>query len=367
MSAEEMASLAAAAQASLAQSVQAGQMVGGGQVAGQAGQAGQVPVPAGETQPAGQQAASGQQDGQALAVVENTAGPWANDEDKPPSVLRAEIKALIIRNEFLETVANEQAQKIFMLEEHLRNQSVEMQTAVERVHIAEAQAVRAREAQATGHHTGLMALAASIVPGGPSSARQLGRDLAQQVGIQFPQAAPGNANAGGPPSWAKWPGDAQAQSIPGGGGGGGGGGKERESCWFFENGGCAKGAKCPFRHDGSGGGGGGGMQSMPMGGGGASKSATPCWNFVHEGKCEYGDGCRFTHPGCPPARGAFAQPPPPEKKSAVNCWHFVNLGTCEYGDGCRFVHPVQPTLENMFLPPDEGRPKRSRFTFDGPG
>lgn len=237
-------------------------------------------------------------------------GPWSNEDDKPPSVLRAEIKALMIRNEFLENVANEQAQKIFGLEEQVRSNAMEVSAASERINIAESELARARACQArpgpADAQCGLVSLAATIVPGGPSSARELGASLLAAAGrgqenAHHVVALPPSANR---PSTVAQALSSKKSSKPDK--------SDKDICYYFTHGGCTSGNKCKWQHE-------------------RAATARPISQISQHLK-----DLTATHS----ASGPIVLNP---RNHKADCWQLVNLGKCEYGDDCRFKHPdVRP-------------------------
>eukprot|EP00405_Crypthecodinium_cohnii_P051933 CAMPEP_0206592784 /NCGR_PEP_ID=MMETSP0325_2-20121206/41197_1 /ASSEMBLY_ACC=CAM_ASM_000347 /TAXON_ID=2866 /ORGANISM="Crypthecodinium cohnii, Strain Seligo" /LENGTH=364 /DNA_ID=CAMNT_0054102545 /DNA_START=8 /DNA_END=1099 /DNA_ORIENTATION=- len=89
-----------------------------------------------------------------------------------------------------------------------------------------------------------------------------------------------------------------------------------------------------------------GMMGMGMGGGaGMMGQKTKVCSHWREGKCEYGDNCRFAHtgPGGCTERGqqqmasAQAEFEDQGDPSQRPCTHWT-MYKCEYGDSCRFSH-----------------------------
>lgn len=76
-----------------------------------------------------------------------------------------------------------------------------------------------------------------------------------------------------------------------------------------------------------------------------------CRHFL-EGKCTYGNACRFSHQGS--AEDPTAWPTAPSTKVAERptCRHFLE-GKCSYGDACRFSH--EDGLENYAQPTVDDR------------
>lgn len=132
-------------------------------------------------------------------------------------------------------------------------------------------------------------------------------------------------------------------------------------CRHFLQGKCTYGNDCSFSH--------GPPAPSPRDGGRGPSSI--CRHFL-EGKCTYGDSCQFSHaaaaprptmaarpsipaarPSIPAARPPMAYSPPPvvEPESSV-CRHFLE-GKCSYGDSCRFTHHVAVSRQPSFraLPP----------------
>ncbi|CAE7431123.1 HUA1 [Symbiodinium natans] len=108
---------------------------------------------------------------------------------------------------------------------------------------------------------------------------------------------------------------------------------ERDVCRHFLEGRCTYGDLCAFRHP------------APA----PAVDPSICRHFL-EGKCNYGDACRFSHGG--PAQVPVVvttAPLPPKPKPMVPptavvpddrpCRHFLE-GRCTFGDACRFSHQV---------------------------
>jgi len=71
--------------------------------------------------------------------------------------------------------------------------------------------------------------------------------------------------------------------------------------------------------------------NRPGGGSGGSK---PCTNFTQSGFCNYGDKCKFVHPG--KLQTHKPQPRPKPQKDTL-CNFFIQ-GNCQRGDTCNNIH-----------------------------
>merc|ERR1712136_507459 len=91
-----------------------------------------------------------------------------------------------------------------------------------------------------------------------------------------------------------------------------------------------------------------------------------CRHWV-EGKCQFGDACRFSHEGPGNVQDPlFALVPesPVEQRSKPVCRHFLN-GRCSFGDQCGFSHDA--TVEELsFAPVFDAIPPASEFLLRPP-
>jgi len=62
-----------------------------------------------------------------------------------------------------------------------------------------------------------------------------------------------------------------------------------------------------------------------------------CRSFRNNGRCRFGDECRFEHSTGEPI------PPPAERKERGECFNFRESGECAHGDRCRFTHGPDDT------------------------
>ncbi|CAE7725288.1 HUA1, partial [Symbiodinium pilosum] len=115
---------------------------------------------------------------------------------------------------------------------------------------------------------------------------------------------------------------------------------ERDICRHFLEGRCNYGDQCSFRHP-------------------VAEDTSLCRHFL-EGKCTYGDACRFSHGGqtyvpvtvpAAPTKPAPIRVAPPNWKPADDrpvCRHFLE-GRCRFGEECRFSHQGEESAAR--LPP----------------
>ena len=83
---------------------------------------------------------------------------------------------------------------------------------------------------------------------------------------------------------------------------------------------------------------------------GVGRSQTPCRHWVREGRCGFGDRCRFVHGDAGPARAAdgdgrygpaaAADPSPRAAAAATKCPRFIPgfPDSCPAGARCPLVH-----------------------------
>eukprot|EP00435_Cladocopium_sp_Y103_P006090 s1427_g1.t4 len=77
-------------------------------------------------------------------------------------------------------------------------------------------------------------------------------------------------------------------------------------------------------------------------------SKSTCRHFL-EGKCNFGDFCRFSHEVLPPAK-AVPQDSTMRGDDRPTCRHFLE-GKCNYGDQCHFGHEILPPV-SLAVPQD---------------
>lgn len=126
-----------------------------------------------------------------------------------------------------------------------------------------------------------------------------------------------------------------------------GGPPKTSLCRHWMEGRCNYGDQCRFSHDGPGGSNplnmmtGGPGPGVDAGGKGGMRSLSYCKQFLQNGSCVFGEQCRFSHDVDPAAApgvyAAFASAPGGKGGPGSICQHFLR-GRCTYGDQCRFTH-----------------------------
>eukprot|EP00439_Symbiodinium_sp_Y106_P035079 s3846_g4.t1 len=127
---------------------------------------------------------------------------------------------------------------------------------------------------------------------------------------------------------------------------------DRSVCRHFLEGKCNYGDACRFSHAGF------PLTPpvlqlepfMPGLNGTPANDRSVCRHFL-EGKCTYGNACRFSHQGSAENSAAWPTAPSTKVLERPTCRHFLE-GKCSYGDACRFSHEdgleidAQPTVDD---------------------
>ncbi|CAE7536055.1 HUA1, partial [Symbiodinium sp. CCMP2592] len=128
--------------------------------------------------------------------------------------------------------------------------------------------------------------------------------------------------------------------------------EDRSVCRHFLEGKCNYGDACRFSHAGF------PLTPpvlqpepfMPALSGTPANDRSVCRHFL-EGKCTYGNACRFSHQGSAEDSTAWPAAPSAKVVERPTCRHFLE-GKCSYGDACRFSHEdglvndAQPTVDD---------------------